>query len=68
MNACHAHRVIPAILLVSIGLSLLAPDVAQAKKYTLKELLELAHEQNPRIRAAAAATEALQAQATEAHR
>lgn len=62
------RRIVPAVLLVSGGLLVLAPRAAQAKKYTLNELLEMARQQNPGIRAGAAATAAMKAQVAEAHR
>ncbi|HVV52484.1 MAG TPA: TolC family protein [Polyangia bacterium] len=60
--------IVPPVLLIWIGLALTAPRVAQARKYTLDELLEMARQQNPGIHAAADATAAMQAQLTEAHR
>jgi len=65
----RARRLAPALLFFLSGaLSLLIPQVAHAKKFTLNELLEVARQQNPGIRAGSAATEAMQAQVTEAHR
>ena len=49
-------------------LSAAVPTAAVAKKYTLNELLELARTQNPGLRAADAATHAMQAQVVEAKR
>jgi outer membrane protein TolC len=68
MTPRYVRRIVPAVLLVSGGLSMLAAPPAQAKKYTLNELLEMARQQNPGIRAGAAATAAMKAQVAEAHR
>jgi outer membrane protein TolC len=49
-------------------LLLLCARPAQARKYTLNDLLDMARQQNPSIRAGAAATQAMQAQVLEARR
>jgi outer membrane protein TolC len=59
-----------ALALALLGglLSAALPASAVAKKYTLNELLELARNQNPGLRAGAAATRGMQAQVIEAKR
>lgn len=68
MKKSHFRPLALAALVSATGLSLLAPRAAFGAKYTLNELLALARQQNPGIRAGAAATHAMQAQVAEARR
>ena len=68
MTERRARPIVSAAIVLSGCLSLLAPRTAHAEKYTLNELLEMASQHNPGIRAGTAATEAMRAQVTEARR
>jgi len=58
----------PLIVILVAGAAALGPVTAHAKKMTLSELLEMARSSNPGLRASAAATEAMEAQLSEARR
>jgi outer membrane protein TolC len=61
-----ACRFTPSLLLLLAALA--APTTVQAKKLTLPELLDMARASNPGLQAGASATEAMEAQVSEARR